>query len=308
MAECRHLENCQIGADFLNCSTLLTNGNLSNLYYDGKRIKWNGDLTLLKRITSEIFHLEGKWSSPGGKRKKFESSNTDLSFTWYPDKQNSLIFQGRGGDTLQNVCIRYCEVKQSKSGTEFSNECFESDRLSADDNISVCTSHDIKNSIPINSVVGISAETSEHPPENDTQAKKHKNVRSDPSVCELLNKSDCGCQCGVLTAELEGVKLDMVIMNKNIESKIFAAINAREKDEIACLKKDLDNEREKCERLDSDIAILVSGRNQEIYELNKTIVSLGNKLKAAEVNNESINQLSDQLSNMQNSIVDKKPN
>jgi hypothetical protein len=127
-------------------------------------------------------------------------------------------------------------------------------------------------------------------------------------MCELLNKSDCGCQCGVLTAELEVVNLDMVIMNKNIESKIFAAINAREKDEIACLKKDLDNEREKCERLDSDIAILVSGRNQEIYELNKTIVSLGNKLKAAEVNNESINQLSDQLSNMQNSIVDKKPN
>ena len=157
MAECRHLENCQIGAGFLNCSTLLTNGNLSNLYsrwsnfakflplvrarivsghltengqffdkmqkfkfftssplkmracgtgrkfaeydqhdYDEKRIKWNVDLTLLKRITSEIFRLEGKWSSPGGKRKKFESSNTDLSFTWYPDKQNSLIFQGRG--------------------------------------------------------------------------------------------------------------------------------------------------------------------------------------------------------------------
>jgi uncharacterized coiled-coil protein SlyX len=95
----------------------------------------------------------------------------------------------------------------------------------------------------------------------------------------------------------------MVIMNKNIESKILAAINAREKDEIACLKKDLDNEREKCERLESDIAILVSGRNQEIYELNKTIVSLENKLKAAEINNESINQLNDQLSNMQNSIV-----
>ena len=145
--------------------------------------------------------------------------------------------------------------------------------MSADDNISVCTSHDIKNSIPI-WAVGISAETSEHPPENYTQAKKYKNVRSDPSVCELLNKSDCGCQCGVLSAELERVKLDMVIMNKNIESKIFAAINAREKDEIAWFKRDLDNEREKCERLESDIAILVSGRNQEIYELNKTIVSL----------------------------------
>jgi hypothetical protein len=56
-------------------------------------------------------------------------------------------------------------------------------------------------------------------------------------VCESLNKSDCGCQCGVLTAEVEGIKLDMVIMNTNIDSKIFAAINARETDEIACLKK-----------------------------------------------------------------------
>ncbi|XP_028405753.1 uncharacterized protein LOC114528323 [Dendronephthya gigantea] len=79
---------------FLKLSTFLTNENLSNLYYDGKRVKWNGDLNLLKQITSETFRLDGKWSSPGGKRKKFVSSNTDLSFTWCPDKQNSLIFQG----------------------------------------------------------------------------------------------------------------------------------------------------------------------------------------------------------------------
>ena len=292
MAECRHAsqhnqENCQIGAGFLNFSTLLTNGDLSNLYYDGEIIKWNGDLTLLKRITSEAFRLEGKWSSPGGKRKKFVSSNTDLSFTWYPEKQNSLIFQGRGGDTLQNVCIRYCEVKQSRSGNKFSNEFCESDRLSADDNKSVCISHDIKNSIPI-SAVGVSAEMPEPLSKNDIQAKKYKNVRSDPSVCELLNKPDCSCQCGVLAAELEGVKLDMIIMNKNIESKIFAT---REKDEIARLRKDLDIEREKCERFESDIATLVSGRNQEIYELNKTNVSLENDLKAAKVNNESLKEI-----------------
>ena len=107
-------------------------------------------------------------------------------------------------------------------------------------------------------------------------------------MCELLNKPDCSCQCGVLAAELEGVKLDMIIMNKNIESKTFAT---REKDEIARLRKDLDIEREKCERFESDIAILVSRRNQEIYELNKTNVSLENDLKAAKVNNESLKEI-----------------
>lgn len=67
MAECRRAsqhdqEDCQIGASFLNFSMLLNNGDLSNLYYDGEIIKWNGDLTLLKRVTSETFCFEGKWS------------------------------------------------------------------------------------------------------------------------------------------------------------------------------------------------------------------------------------------------------
>jgi ribosomal protein L28 len=57
---------------------------------------------------------------------------------------------------------------------------------------------------------------------------------------------------------------------------------------LLALKKDRDNEREKCEQLENGIAILVSGRNQEINELNKTIVSLENKLKAVEVSNEAL--------------------
>ena len=57
------------------------------------------------------------------------------------------------------------------------------------------------------------------------------------------------------------------------------------------MSRDCSIEREKCERFESDIAILVSGRNQEIYELNKTNVSLENDLKAAKVNNESLKEI-----------------
>jgi hypothetical protein len=111
----------------------------------------------------------------------------------------------------------------------------------------------------------------EHVLENDIQAKRYDEERSNPSLCESLRKPDCGCQCGMLAAELEGVKLDLLIINKNMESKISAAINERENDEIIQLKKDLFNERRKCKQLESDLAILVRGRNQEINDLNNTI-------------------------------------
>ena len=79
-------------------------------------------------------------------------------------------------------------------------------------------------------------------------------------------------------------------MNKNMESKISAAINERENDEIIQLKKDLFNERRKCKQLESDLAILVRGRNQEINDLNNTIVCLENKLKSTEASNESLSE------------------
>ena len=105
------------------------------------------------------------------------------------------------------------------------------------------------------------------------------------------NKSACSCQCGVLAAELEGIKLDMTIQNKNIDSRIFTVINAWEKDKIVHLKKDLYNKREKRKQLEDDLAILIKGRNQEVNDLNNTIASLENKVKVTEANNESLKAL-----------------
>ncbi|CAB4040720.1 Hypothetical predicted protein, partial [Paramuricea clavata] len=102
------------------------------------------------------------------------------------------------------------------------------------------------NDIPANpAAVKVFAEMHEHILENDIQAERYDEEGWNPSLCEYLRKPDCGCQCGMLAAELEEVKLDMLIMNKNIESKISAAINVRENDEIIQLRKNLFNERRK---------------------------------------------------------------
>jgi hypothetical protein len=41
-----------------------------------------------------------------------------------------------------------------------------------------------------------------------------------------------GCQCRLLAADLDDVKLDMVIMQRNMESKFFAIEKSRKSEEI----------------------------------------------------------------------------
>ena len=89
----------------------------------------------------------------------------------------------------------------------------------------------------------------------------------------------CDCKCSLLAAELEGVKLDMAIMQRNIESNTVSA-NITRAEEVERLKQALANEREKNRQLEEDISVLVSGRNSEIAELNDIINSHQNKLES----------------------------
>ena len=76
-----------------------------------------------------------------------------------------------------------------------------------------------------------------------------------------------------VAAELEGIKLDMTIMQRNIDSNAVSA-NITRAEEVKRLKQALVNEREKNRQLEADMSILVSGRNSEIAELNDIINSL----------------------------------
>ena len=97
----------------------------------------------------------------------------------------------------------------------------------------------------------------------------------------------CDCQCGVLAAELEGVKLQFVILQKTVETKITSSQKSNE-DEVTQLRYNYANETERCKRLEADISIIVKGRVREISELNNIIVSLTNKVRSIEALNESL--------------------
>ena len=77
-------------------------------------------------------------------------------------------------------------------------------------------------------------------------------------------------------------------MQRNFESRISTPNVARENDEIRRLEQELANARERCKHLEGDIQILIKGRNNEVADLNQTIVSPENKIKASEALNESL--------------------
>ena len=70
-------------------------------------------------------------------------------------------------------------------------------------------------------------------------------------------------------------------MQRNIESKIQPN-KIRENDESKRLEQELYNAREECKNLEGDMQILITGRNNEVTDLNQTIVSMENKLKTSE--------------------------
>ena len=74
----------------------------------------------------------------------------------------------------------------------------------------------------------------------------------------------------------------MVIMQRNIESKVSTSNIIRQNDETERLEKELINARAWCKYLERDIQILISGRNNEATVLNRAIVSLENRLKVSE--------------------------
>ncbi len=93
-----------------------------------------------------------------------------------------------------------------------------------------------------------------------------------------------------MSTELEGVKLDLVIMQTNFENKLDSVIS-RSVDEhtnINQLKYDLSCEKEKSNRLQSDLALLVRERNIEVDELNEKIASLQGKIRTVEKINDQL--------------------
>ena len=127
-------------------------------------------------------------------------NNVDLSVTWYPGKQNSLILHGKLSIDLTNLLIA-CQKKTGMSVAEIDA----SPVNNLNDNGSVPTT--------------FAANSADNPPivpvyKSPSGAILGTDKCQSESAClKSQCNIQCDCKCGLLVAELEGIKLDMVIIH-----------------------------------------------------------------------------------------------
>ena len=192
-------QNNEALACFLNN---VTSEDLANVIYDGSRLKWCNDLTSLKTFVAEVLCQSAKWCSPGGYSKKFISSNAELTLTWHQGKQNTLLFQGKDGNLVRDKFVSLCRAQSCTSKP----------------------SHGQEQALPIDSGTSM--------PSKDAVSKSVQVCQDSLQNYSINYLSNCRCSCGVLAADVEGVKLDITILQSRIELLSESKMNSLIKKKI----------------------------------------------------------------------------
>ena len=109
-------------------------------------------------------------------------------------------------------------------------------------------------------------------------------------ACTSLFPS-CRCSCGVLAADLEGIKLELVILQRDIVAVANSAASKVSKgnnqNEINRLQRELSNESEKKKQPDADLNAVQREKGKVVDRLNKTITPLENNVSMLKELNDS---------------------
>ena len=89
----------------------LDGSDLQYIELIGERLIRTSDLESLKNFVESCLQQQGKWTSPGGNTKQFESCNNKLVITWYNKKQHTLVFQGQDGPVLKEKLVKLAQDK-----------------------------------------------------------------------------------------------------------------------------------------------------------------------------------------------------
>lgn len=215
----------------------------SCLIYDGCRIKWQQDLCSLEKFVDNVIGLSGNWKSPRGRTRRFLSNKFDLSLTWYPGKQNSLLFHGKDGEILKDFLVNVfdkIEIGQAQitasvndlqttdiepdafkdTGHVIGNKlhCENCEKLviklsEIEDKLSNLydITHKIYNTLSNSTTAGAEFSKLGGSLDHDKAVNDH-HKRGEFSHSEIYD----------LSTELEGVKLDVVINNSKLSNDILS--------------------------------------------------------------------------------------
>jgi hypothetical protein len=96
-----------------------------------------------KDFVEHTLELSGRWTSQGGSSRKFICSDLDLTITWYPGKQNSLILHGKLSSDLSNILLKACQKKTDNPIVEI--DAFPASDLNNGSLPTTCSANNIDN-------------------------------------------------------------------------------------------------------------------------------------------------------------------
>ena len=227
---------------------------LESLHFNGDKLLWSNDLESLKNFVVNVLKLQGKWLTPGGNTKQFKSSNGNVIINWYNKKQQTLNFQGRDGPALRDNLV---ELVRKKPGTSVDLQGPEL-LVSTEQTMQPCLAVEA-NSCHRNSGILINDES----PPNCTEE------RPNPET----------------SADIEGLKLDLLILQKKVEenTRLLSIINTKYQDENASCTELLDYKK-RCETLLSS----VSKKDNAIKELEEKCLTFESRFLSLEQENDSL--------------------
>ena len=241
-------------ADTERCLLNFDSTNLQYLQLKGDRLTWTSDLESLKKIVEKDLQQQGKWTSPGGNSKQFKKDNNNLVLNWYNKKQPTLSFQGRDGPLLKD---KLAELVRKKPGEK-------SDSLDLDSSSSIqrltspLTVFEANNNNQQQSAA-------EAKPKNSSQE------RSKPELAELV-------------AEIESIKLDLLILQKKVEANSsLLSINCQSQEENS-LRAELLDYKERCEQL----IMTICKKDKIVEDLEEKCLSLENRAASLAQENDSL--------------------
>ena len=222
---------------------------LQSLKLNGERLTWTNNLESLKNFVENGLKLQGKWSSPGGNVKQFKSSNNNLVINWYNKKQLTLCFQGRDGPSLKDKLVKFI---QNKQGTE------------ADTPVSYAstTEQEIPPSQEANGICS-------------NRLASAADAELENSIQERSNS--------VISADIEGLKLDLLILQKKVEANT-SLLSTKCKLQETAFSAELLDYKERYEKVLSTL----SKKDNEIEVLEEKCFSYESQVLSLQQENDSL--------------------
>ena len=136
--------------------------------------------------------------------------------------------------------------------------------------------------------------------------RNHNETPTDQHVDSSALRNQCDCPCREYTAELEGVKLNIVILQKQLEGLRTSKMSNKPinvDNDKQNLKQELMDTKIHCLNLERDLSIIVKERNLEVQESKESIISLEQKVKSVEEERDSLKLALEIIESERNIII-----